>query len=145
MDAGRFQEARRLMGSLASETVVSVSNIPLATYPAAIKEAAKLIDQNKSSEAKGVLQTALNTQVLTETIIPLPVVKAQTSLKEAARGQLELAQALGYGKKSDFETFFQQLKEIEEKTAGKKFGTGFFANIEASITALVKSSQPKKP
>jgi hypothetical protein len=167
MDTGRFQEARRLMGSLASETVVSVSNIPLATYPAAIKDAAKLIDQNKSSEAKAVLQTALNTQVLTETIIPLPVVKAQTSLKEAeilaekkdrtneengrlktslgsARGQLELAQALGYGKKGDFDAFYQQLKEIEQKTADNKFGTGFFAKIEASITALVKSSQPKK-
>jgi hypothetical protein len=127
-----------------------------------------LIDQNKSNEAKGVLQTALNTQVLTETIIPLPVVKAQTSLKEAealaekkdrtneengrmkasldnCRGQLELAQALGYGKKSDFETFYQQLTEIERKTADNKFGKGFFAKIEASIAALVKSSQPKNP
>ena len=117
MDAGRLQEARRLMGSLASETVVSVSNIPLATYPGAIKEAVKLIDQNNTGEAKSVLQTALNTQVVTETIIPLPVVNAQASLKEAetlaekkdrtseennrlkasldsARSQLERAQAL---------------------------------------------------
>ena len=122
MDAGRLQEARRLLGSLASETVVSVSNIPLATYPTAIKDAAKLIDQNKLDDAKGVLQAALNTQVVTETIIPLPVVNAQTSLKEAevlaekkdrtteannrlkasldnARRQLERAKALGYGKK----------------------------------------------
>jgi hypothetical protein len=68
---------------MASETVVSVSNIPLATYPAAIKDAAKLIDENKTNEAKSALQTALNTQVVTETIIPLPVVLAQASLKEA--------------------------------------------------------------
>jgi len=83
MDAGRLQAARRLMGSLASETVVSVSNIPLSTYPGAIKDAAKLIDENKTNEAKSALQNALNTQVVTETIIPLPVVNAQTSLKEA--------------------------------------------------------------
>lgn len=168
MDEGRLQEARRLMGSLASETVVSVSNIPLATYPAAIKDAAKLIDENKTNEAKNALQTALNTQVVTETIIPLPVVKAQTSLKEAetlaekkdrtsddntrlkaslddARSQLERAQALGYGKKSDFDTFYQQLKEIEQKTADNKFGTGFFAKIKASLTDFMKSSQPHKP
>ena len=168
IDAGRFQESRHLMGSLASETVVSVSNIPLATYPAAIKDAAKLIDENKIHEAKSALQTALNTQVVTETIIPLPVVHAQVSLKEAetlaekkgrtsddntrlkaaldnARGQLERAQALGYGKKSDFETFYQQLKEIEQKTADNKSGTGFFAKITASITDFMTSSQPHKP
>lgn len=168
MDEGRFQEARRLMGNMASETVVSVSNIPLATYPAAIKDAAKLIDENKTSEAKSALQTALNTQVVTESIIPLPVVHAQASLKEAetlaekkdrtaednaklkasldkARSQLERAQALGYGKKSDFETFYQQLKDIEQKTADNKFGAGFFAKIKASIADFMKSSQPKKP
>jgi hypothetical protein len=168
MDAGRLQEARRLMGSLASETVVSVSNIPLATYPAAIKNAAKLIDQNKLDDAKGVLQAALNTQVVTETIIPLPVVNAQTSLKEAevlaqkkdrtteannrlkaslenTRRQLERAQALGYGKKSDFETLYQQLKDIDQKTADNKFGTGFFDKIKASIAGFMKSSQPHKP
>ena len=168
IDAGHFQEARRLMGNLASETIVSVSNIPLATYPAAIKDAAKLIDQNKTDQAKAVLQTALNTQVVTETVIPLPVVKAQTSLKEAenlaekkdrttdentrlkgaldtARGQLERAQALGYGEKSDFETFYQQLKEIEQRTADNKFGTGFFAKIKGLIADFMKSSQPHKP
>ncbi len=156
------------MGSMASETVVSVSNIPLATYPAAIKDAAKLIDEDKIAEAKSTLQTALNTQIVTETIVPLPVVNAQTSLKEAealaekkdrtsddntrlkaalekARSQLERAQVLGYGKKSDFETFYQQLKEIEQKTADNKYGTGFFAKIKASIADLLKSSQPHKP
>jgi hypothetical protein len=168
MDAGRIQEARRLMGSLASETVVSVSNIPLATYPAAIRNAAKLIDGNKTNEAKSALQTALNTQVVTETVIPLPVLQAQAALKEAetlaekkdrtsddntrlkasldtTRAQLERAQALGYGKRSDFETFYQQLREIEQKTADNKFGTGFFAKIKASIADFMKSSQSPKP
>jgi len=83
VDAGRLQEARRLLKNLASETVISVSNIPLATYPDAIKAAVKFIDQNKKDDAKRVLQAALNTQVVTETIIPLPVVKAQDSLKTA--------------------------------------------------------------
>ena len=168
MAAGRLQEARRLMGGMASETVVSVSNIPLATYPAAIKEAARLIDKNQISEAKTALQNALNTQEVTETIIPLPVVDAQASLKEAeslaakktrtaadntrlkasldvARSDLERAQALGYGKKSDFDTFYQQLKEIEQKTADNKSGTGFFAKIDESIANFVKSNQPHKP
>jgi YfdX protein len=165
---GRVQEARRLLKNLASETVVTVANIPLATYPAAIKEAVKLIDDNKIDAAKRALQTALNTQVLTETIIPLPVINAQESLRlaetlaekkdrtkedsanltaylEKARGQLELAHALGYGTKRDFDPMYLQLTEVEEKTADNKFGTGFFAKIKSSIADFMKSSQPSKP
>jgi hypothetical protein len=163
---GRLQEARRLLRNLASETVISVTNIPLATYPDAIKSAVKLIDQNKKDEAKRVLQTALNTQVVTDTVIPLPVVKAQEALKSAeslaekknrtkddndrlaasmdqAREHLEFAQALGYGTKRDFEKMYAQLNEIRDKTADNKFGTGWFARIKASIEDFLKSSQPK--
>jgi hypothetical protein len=163
---GRLQEARRLLKNLASETVISVTNIPLATYPDAIKSAVKLIDQNKTDEAKRVLQTALNTQVVTDTVIPLPVVKAQEALKSAeslaekqnrtkddndrlkasmdqAREHLEFAQALGYGTKKDFEKMYAQLNEIRDKTADNKFGTGWFAKIKASIEDFLKSSQPK--
>ncbi len=166
MEEGRLQEARRVLKNLASETVISVTNIPLATYPDAIKSAVKLIDQNKQEEAKRVLQTALNTQVVTETIIPLPVVKTQEALKTAeslaqkknrskddndrlkaamdeARGDLEFAQALGYGTKKDFEKMYAQLNEIRDKTADNQFGTGWFAKIKASIEDFLKSSQPK--
>jgi hypothetical protein len=166
IEAGQLQEARQLLKNLASETVISVSNIPLATYPDAIKSAVKLIDQNKKDEAKRVLQTALNTQVLTDAIIPLPVVKAQEALKGAeklsekkdrtkddngrleglmdqARGQLEFAQALGYGSKSDFDKMHAQLAEIRDKTADNRFGVGWFSKIKESIGAFLKSNQPK--
>ena len=36
-----------MIADLASEHVISVTNIPLATYPAAIKQAAALIHANK--------------------------------------------------------------------------------------------------
>ncbi len=166
MAAGQLQEARRLLRNLASETVISVTNIPLATYPDAMKTAVKLIDQKKTDEAKRVLQTALNTQLVTDTIIPLPIVKAQEALKNAeslaakqerskddndrlktsmdeARGQLEFAQALGYGTKKDFDKMYAQLTEIRDKTADNKAGTGWFAKIKASIEEFLKSSQPK--
>jgi AraC-like DNA-binding protein len=164
---GRLQEARRLLAYAASETVVSVTNIPLATYPQALKGAAKLIDEDKTKEAKHILQTALDTQVVTETIIPLPVHNAGESLTAAetlaeknnrskdenarlkasldrARSQLELAQALGYGTQSDFKVLYQQLTDIENKTADNKFGTGLFAKIKTSLSELLKSSQPAR-
>jgi YfdX protein len=162
---GRLQEARRLLAYAASETVVSVTNIPLATYPRALKDAAKLIDENKTNEAKRVLQTALDTQVVTDTIIPLPVLNAGESLNAAeklaeknnrskdenarlkasldgARSQLELAEALGYGTQGDFKALYGQLTDIANKTADNKSGTGLFAKIKTSISELMKSSQP---
>ena len=109
----------------------------------------------------------MNTQVVTESIVPIPVSRAQESLKEAeplaekkdrtkednerlkasmdqARTQLELAQAFGYGTKSDFDKLYEQLHTIEEKTADNKSGTGWFASIKESIADLLKSSQPGK-
>jgi hypothetical protein len=167
IEAGRLQEARRLLKNLASETVISVSNIPLATYPDAIKRAVKLIDEKKPDDAKRVLQAALNTQVVVDTVIPLPVVKAEEFLKTAedlaqkkdrtkddndrlktsfdsAHDQLQFAQALGYGTKKDFDKMYQQLAEIRDKAADNQSGTGWFAKIKSSISDLLKSSQSKK-
>ena len=164
LDDGRVQQARRLIKNLASETVISVTNIPLATYPDAIKKAAKLIDEDKMDEAKKELQLALNTLVVTDTIIPLPVANAEIYLKEAetlaekgdrskeenerladllkdARTELEFAQALGYGSKKDFKNLFNQLDQIEDKTRGGKSGTGFFDKIKGYLKDTVKSSQ----
>jgi hypothetical protein len=167
IDAGRLQEARGLLKNLASETVISVSNIPLATYPDAIKRAVKLIDENKPDDAKRVLQAALNTQVVIDTIIPLPVVKSQEFLQTAetlaqkkdrtkddndrlkaaldhANEQLQFAQALGYGTKQDFDKLTRQLSEIRDKTADNQSGTGWFAKIKASLADLLKSGQSRK-
>ena len=164
LDDGRVQQARRLIKNLASETVISVTNIPLATYPDAIKKAVKLIDEEKMDEAKEELQLALNTLVVTETIIPLPVATVESYLKEAetlaeksdrnkeenerladllkdARKELKFAQALGYGSKKDFRNMYKQLGQIEEKTKCGKSGKGFFDKIKRYLKDTVKSSQ----
>jgi len=166
LDDGRVQQARHLIRNLASETVISVTNIPLATYPDVIKKAVKLIDDGKIDEAKQALQIALNTLVVTDTIIPLPVAAAEKLLKDAetlaekadrneeeskrladllkeARTELEFAQALGYGSKKDFKNLYKQIEEIEDKTGGGKSGTGFFTKIKGFLKDTVKSSQPE--
>ena len=139
--------AHHLLEGLASETVISVSNIPFATYSVAIKQAVKLIDDGKQDEAKRVLQTALNTLVITNITIPLPIVATQQLLQEAeklaekadrkedenkrltelltvAHNNLEFAEALGYGTKKDFKDLYDQLDEIKDKTNGGKSGEG---------------------
>ena len=111
------------------------------------------------------MQAALDTQVVTATIIPLPVVAAQDLLKDAeklaekadrkdeenkklndllsqARAKLDFAQALGYGTKRVFKESYAQLDEIKEKTRSGQSGTGFFNKIKTSLSGLFKSGQP---
>lgn len=164
LEDGRLQEARRLIKNLASETVVSVTNIPLATYPSAINLAAKSIDKGQFEEAKNILQTALNTLVITETIIPLPVVHAQENLRQAeilaekadrnkeeserladflksARSELTFAEALGYSSKKNFKHLYEQIKQIEKKTQEGKTEKWFFAKIKSFLNDVKLANQ----
>jgi hypothetical protein len=151
---GRLQDARRLITDLASEHVISVTSIPLATYPDAIKQAAALIHAGKPADAAATLEAALATLVIEDTIIPLPLARAEASLDlarplaekpqrtpaendrlqgllAAARMQIELAQALGYATKADLAALSDELKTIESKTRGKGAGKGLFDRIKA--------------
>ena len=80
---GEVQKARLLLTDLASEIQLRTTNIPLATYPAAIKAITPLIDAGKTDEAKARLQATLNTLVITTEAIPLPKLRAESLLKEA--------------------------------------------------------------
>ena len=153
LDDGRLQDARHMIADLASEHVISVTSIPLATYPAAIKQAAALIHADKPAEAAAALETALSTLVVEDTISPLPLVRAEALLDsarplaekpqrtagendrlrrllDAARVQIELAQALGYATKDDLEALSDELKTIRRKTEGQGFATGLFDRIK---------------
>ena len=159
---GEIQLARPLVASLASEMVIESINIPLATYPEAIKDIVPLIDEGKVNEAKTALQAALNTLVvIEEEIIPLPVMRAKTMLKEAetlaesqerkeeenkelatflddAENQLKLAEVLGYGDKKAFKPMYEQLDKIREKTKDGKSGAGFFDKLTEQVSNIFK-------
>jgi hypothetical protein len=161
---GRVQEARAILQNLASETIISTSNLPMATYPAALKKAAKLVDENKTAEAKEVLQTALDTLIVTELVIPIPVVRAQAALAKAdklaktsnrnaqqtkelndlvsaADTNIKFAEALGYGKKVDFDSFHKEVDTIRAKTGNGKSGNGIFDQIKSYMESMNKNSQ----
>lgn len=164
LDDNRVQEAAALLANLKSEMVISVANIPLATYPQAMKEAARLIDDNKVNEAKAVIAGALSTVVMTDTIIPLPVARAEYLLSEAeklsakmnrskeeskrlesflkdSRSELQFAEELGYGDKSDFKNLYAQLDKVKDKSKGGKSGEGWFNDIKQSISGIFEKSR----
>ena len=156
---GEVQQARHVLALLASEIVITVTNIPLASYPAAVKAVVPLIDQGKIEEAKAALQLALGTLVETLSVIPLPILRAKLLVKRAetltedgqrseasgerlqdllneARQQLEMAELLGYGKRKDFEPLYAELKKIKEKTGGGGFGKGWLDEVKAKLSKL---------
>lgn len=159
LDDGEVQKARPIVANLASEIVIETDNLPMATYPAAIKSAARLIDSGKIDDAKAELARALNTLVVTQVVLPLPVLRAEAAMAKAeklaetdkrdakqneelstllssVRTEIELAQALGYGKKEDFKPIFDQLKSIEQESAGGKSGKGWFDELKTRIQKL---------
>jgi hypothetical protein len=160
LEDGKVQKARVLLQDLASEIVISVANLPLATYPDAIKAVTPLIDENKFDKAKAALQAALNTVVVTNHVIALPVIRAEHMLREAeklaekekrtekdnkllsdllenSRQQLEIAAALGYGDKKEYKNFYQQIEEIQKKTDDGKYGKGFFDKVKDSLSNFI--------
>ena len=156
---GEVQQARHVLALLASEIVIAVTNIPLASYPAAVKSVVPLIDQGKIEEAKAALQAALSTLVETRSVHPLPALRARLLLKRAeplvedgqrseasnerletllneARQQLEMAELLGYGKRKDFESMYDELKKIKQKTGGGGGGKGWLDEIKVKLSKL---------
>ncbi len=159
LEEGNLPAARALLDSLRSEVVVTVTSIPLATYPDAIKAVTPLIDQGRIDEARQALQAALATLVVTRHIIPLPLLRADEALVIAevlaekkdrsdkenqalentlalVEEQLRLSEALGYGTHADYELLRKQLEEIRGKVSGGKSGTGFFDKIKETMKKL---------
>lgn len=156
---GEILKARPLVAGLASEIQFRTTNIPLATYPEAIKAITPLIDAGKIDEAKAQLQAALNTLVITTEMVPLPKLRAENLLNEAqilaekkdrsqdendklarhlasAREQLQMAELLGYGKKKEYKSIYAQLAKIERESGGGKSVTGGFDKIKKQLSEL---------
>lgn len=161
---GHIQEVRNLLKGLASETVISTTNLPLATYPHAIKNAVSLLDKGKMEDAKLILQEALNTLVITQITIPLPVLRAKSSLDEAeslaeikirkdeeskrfyellnsAEKEIEFAEALGYVSKEERKVFLNNVDDIRKKITNEKGGKGFFDKIKINVENLIRNFQ----
>ena len=163
---GRFQEARPLLSGFASEVVIRTTSLPLATYPDAILAATALLDDGKTDEAMTVLNAALSTQVVTETVIALPPLRAVAMIEkakallnddgkaandkaatedadltaadyvEAARQELKIAEALGYGRESDFEDLHEALDELDRQIEAQEDTGGIFETIATRFKEL---------
>jgi len=165
MDEGYYQLAGSLLGDMRSEMIINSAYIPTATYPAAIKAAVALLEEDKTDDAKLVLQKVLGTIVVEETVLPLPVLKAEQMVIEAAavdsvshenadkvlnllknaEYQLLLAEEMGYGKKdAEYKDLNNMIKDLEKSVNEKSDSKSAFDSLKVKINKFKERLFPKK-
>lgn len=148
--------ARVLLDSLRSEIRVRTYSIPLATYPAALLEAARLVERGDNADAAETLIAALGTLVITDRSIPLPLLDATTAIGAAdalqardkagavrslgvARAAIQRAGALGYIEIPAAAALETQIAALESQLQrGEKADAGF-AKLGRDAGALSSS------
>ena len=151
-----YPMARVVLLGLTSEIRARTYDLPLATYPAALKEAARLLDEKKTKEAGVVLEAALHTLVVIDRVAPLPLVLAQTAIDQAqslrdkdrdgaqkllatARQELERAKALGYaGNDPEYDGLKKAISDLEAQVKGQGDTSGTFARLRERVAAFFK-------
>ena len=157
LNHGDVQGARILLDTLQSEIDIVIENLPLATYPDAMKLASKYIIDGKVDEAKSVLQIALNSMVVKKIVIPIPLVRASDLIAEAskvaktdkeqalnylneAKRQLELAKILGYGKDEPkvYKDLEERIESIKKEIKGKNKAAKMFEELLKKLKEFKK-------
>ncbi len=153
LKANKIQEARRILDTLRSEIVFKTVNLPLASYPSALKLAAKFLHEGRVDEAKNILAQALLTFVNVEVVTPIPLLKAQALIKEAqkaakekdkdraldnlkaAKENLKIAEALGYTSESDttYKMLEEEIEKIEKEVKGKNSAEKLFEELKNKL------------
>ncbi len=155
----QLQLARTIVTGLASEIDVTTTYIPLDTYPLALKSAAALAKDGKKDDALAVLDAALGTLVVVETVVPLPLIRAQflidqakglsekadRSAEEAARlaslldqidTEIARGEALEYGGAGAFDDIKAEMRVIRDKLADGGSGEGFFDRLRGLFSQV---------
>jgi outer membrane protein OmpA-like peptidoglycan-associated protein len=157
-----YPTARVLLEGLTSEIRTRTYNLPLARYPIALTEAARLLGQQKMQEAAAVLLTALNTLVIVDRVTPLPLVAAQEAVdaaqaikdkdKDAASKLLDMAKLelqrgreLGYYSASEpqFTALNQAITDLQTQMKGGGDTTSVFSALKEKLAAFFKGLTEK--
>jgi len=157
----RFSDARALLDTLRSEIRVRTFNLPLATYPGALMQAAKLVDEGKNDEASKVLNVALNTLAIVDKATSIPLMDVTEALKLAdesaqktdvkdkaeatnqlavATAALKRAEALGQVDPKSANEFQKHIDELDRKIKGKETTASSFAKLREKVLSWFKRS-----
>jgi hypothetical protein len=151
-----YAEARIWLNMLRSEIHTSTYCLPLAAYPKMLKEVTCFIENNNLKEAYLILYSTLNTPVLVEQTIPIPILNAKVLFFEAeehyphnkilaaefmrqAASELERAAKLGYiTEDEEWSVLNKSIQEILDHMKTDRDLRSFFSNLTEKIKDLLK-------
>jgi len=154
VDSAATSEFGHTLNNLMSEIRTTTLNLPLATYPDAMKQAARLLNDGQTEQAQAVLQSALSTLVATEQSRPLPLIESHTKLVgasavaqtdrddaqrllEEARRQLQLAKELGYARRDRaYAELDQAIKDTERQLKVNENTVSAFAKLQNKFSSF---------
>jgi len=152
LEKGKVQEARALMIPLVSEIDITVVSLPLASYPDALKLAAKYVHDNKLDKAKEVLYIALSTFTEVTQVVPIPLLESTDLIAAASRiakedkelaikyldganEALNVAEKLGYVSKSEttYKMLHEKIEEVKKEIKGKNKAEKLFESLAEKL------------
>ena len=154
LDINDLPASRTLLDFLRSEIRVRIYHLPLATYPAVLQQAARLLDQKNTREAAAVLLVALNTLAIIDQVNSLALLLAREATnqaheqaqkdKEAAQKlldtadhELERAMELGYtAEDSDYSTLRDEIKSLRKQLKGNEETNSLFSTVKDRLASL---------
>jgi hypothetical protein len=157
-----YPAARVLLYGLTSELRVRTYNLPIASYPLALAQAARLLDQQKTQEANTILLTALNTLAVIDHVTPLPLLLARAAidkardqsqkdkataqtLLETAKKQLQRSKDLGYaGEDPEYAALNSDISNLEKQIKGNGDATSVFAKLEDRFSMFLKRQSERE-
>jgi hypothetical protein len=161
----RVQEARELLLPLRDELVSTTTYIPMATYPATIKLAARALVDGDNTKAKDILAQGLDSFVVSKSIIPLSLLRAEAflgqaaeldrskqktkivELLDAAEAQVNLSIALGYTDKDSapYDALVSQIKSLRWAIKGPNAVERLYSELKKSFKDLIHKEAKPQP
>ena len=150
-----YSEAREVLQQLASEIRVTMLNLQLQAFSDSLSNSARLIDNGQSSEAGELLHHALSHIVQSHRVIPIPLVIARETIREAevaqqrnktealnllekAEGLLQRAKDLGYMDQAEkLEGVREQIKQMKKQLRAGRISV--FSHLKETIAAVLNA------
>jgi hypothetical protein len=149
--------ARELLIPMQDNLISTTAYLPIATYPDAIKLAAKALVNEEKHKSLDIIAEALSTVVVKKSVLPLGLIRAEERLKVAAKldkekdkaqiktlltaasDDLEVAKLLGYTDKENlaYENIVKQIKAIQKEVEGKNIVEKMYDKIASSFKELI--------
>jgi len=152
LDKGKVQQAREILIPLTSQIDITVVSLPLASYPDALKLAAKYVHDDQLDKATEVLHIALSTFTEVTQVVPIPLFESADLIAAASRvakenktqaleyltaasDALDVAEKLGYVSKSTttYKVLHEEIEKVQKEIKGKNEAEKLFDSLKAKL------------